>query len=336
MEKDSKFIFDEAVKLMNSSSLEDLYNAVMQFESIQGYEDSDQKIAECNEKIEKIKANNKAKRVEQAKQDEIQKEETKQKSKRNKIIALVIIIAIIIGAVLFKVFAIPPIRYQSALNLIDNQQYVEAINKLESLGDYKESADYLKEARYCNAVKVFESGDFSSEIGTFKNLEDYKNSKEYITYYDAINCSNLDESLEKFKSLPENMYDVKNRIVFLNELKFFDGNYNVAPQEVISDSGVNYSFINPVGIVTLNNGNAKIRFSFTLRSKYNEISDDVIYFEHNIEYSNSAIAEFSKSGKRANTSYTFGDFNYKDGKLIFTYGLFRDKNGKEIELLFYK
>lgn len=328
MEKDSKLIYDEAVKLMNSSSLEDLYNAIMQFESIQVYEDSAQKIAECNEKIEKIKTNNKAKRVEQAKQDEIQKEETKQKSKRNKIIALVIIIAIIIGAVLFKVFAIPSIRYQSALNLIDNQQYVEAINKLESLGDYKESADYLKEARYCNAVKVFESGDFSSEIGTLKNLEDYKSSKEYITYYDAINCSDLDESLEKFKSLPETMYDVKDRIDFLNELKFFVGSFKVRGEATQKLNSGDYHILtieNAFGTVTLENGNAQILIKCKEKSEttgsFSTINYDEVLLEAEIEYLNRKENDFYISCSSRYAS----NVNYNNGEILYGFSLNNSK-----------
>lgn len=187
MEKDSKLIYDEAVKLMNSSSLENLYNAIMQFESIQGYEDSAQKIAECNEKIEKIKADNKAKRVEQAKQDEIQKEENKQKSKKAKWIALLSLVAVIIVAVLCIIF-VPKSNYNKGLQYLNEKDYYQAVKLLnDARGDDLDK--YLKEAQGALYKETLESAKRDYTIDVYKafcELGDYEKSEKYAKCYDAM------------------------------------------------------------------------------------------------------------------------------------------------------
>lgn len=305
-------IYSYAKKKIAENTIDSFETAIKKLEIISGWKDSGELIDYCKQKIEELKIKEENERLEKERQSEIEQREKIRKGKKVKIVISIIIVIVLASVIIIKTLVIPPVRYQSALDLMEEKQYNDAISVFESLDDYKDSKNYLKEAKYSNAVKVFESGDYSSEIDTFKNFGDYKNSKNYIIYYDAINCSNLNESLEKFKSLPDTMYDVRERIAFLENLKNIEGNYRAKSIEGTVGSGIRATlyFENAVASITLENGNAIFDFTY----------DDYYYVEQNLyEYTSECKTEIDYTTEK-NITFTGksnfnDDFSYDSGKI---------------------
>lgn len=273
-------IYSLAKRKMEENDIESVERAIKNFKVISGWKDADKQIGICKNKIEELKVKEENDRLERERQSEIEKREKNRKDKKVKIVISIIVFIVLASVIIIKTLVIPPMRYQSALDLMEKKQYNDAISVFETLDDYKDSENYLKEAKYRNAVKVFESGDFLSEINTFKNLGDYKDSKFYTVYCEAINCTDLESSLEKFKSLPDDMYDVKNRIIFLENLQNISGKYKDVSRKYDwgSEFLSGYSWFKNIFVnVTLDNGDALVKLSFEQKT------DDMDYIEYNYE-----------------------------------------------------
>ena len=98
--------------------------------------------------------------------------------------------AVCIVLVLFAVFALPALKYNSAKALLDAGKYEEAIAAFESLGTYRDSAGQIEAcraaiiARNSNAAAaLYESGDTEAAYALLKGLDDpdcAAKAKEYL------------------------------------------------------------------------------------------------------------------------------------------------------------
>ncbi len=123
-------IYDEATLLMNENSNVKLRQAIMMFESIPGWKDSEERMVECRGKIEKLEI------------------ESVRMSKRVRITAIVFVIVVvgaIIMGILFGEVIIPSNKYNEALGLLQNKQYNEAISILRTINYYKDSKELIRE-----------------------------------------------------------------------------------------------------------------------------------------------------------------------------------------------
>lgn len=273
-------IYSYAKKKIAENNIGSFETAIKKLVIISDWKDSGELIDYCKQRIGKLKIKEENERLEEERQSEIEQREKIRKGKKVKIVISIIIVIVLASVIIIKTLVIPPMRYQRALDLMEEKQYNDAISVFESLDNYKDSQSYLKEAKYCNAVKVFESGDFSSEINTFKNLGEYKDSKHYAVYCEAISCTDLERSLEKFKSLPDDLYDVKSRITFLENLQNISGKYKDVSRKYDwgSEFLSGYSWFKNIFVnVTLDNGDAVVKLSFEQKT------DDMDYIEYDYE-----------------------------------------------------
>lgn len=179
------------------SSLE---SATYALTKLDGYKDSQELIALCNERIEEIKAAEEAELIRLAtieaetlrRENERKKEEErlkaeqlraqrKKKAKNTAIIAALAVIAIAVILVVTEVI-IPGNKYEDALVMVENGQYEEAIAifvELSDNGKYRADAkEKIGEARYLMAATLFENGEYLEAAELFEEDWTYKDSRE--------------------------------------------------------------------------------------------------------------------------------------------------------------
>ena len=60
--------------------------------------------------------------------------------------------------------------YKSAVKAMEDGDYAAAVRQLETLDDYRDSRQLLKQCRYALAVESFNAGDYESALEVFKDL----------------------------------------------------------------------------------------------------------------------------------------------------------------------
>lgn len=153
--KDS--MYNAAISNMKSKSVFGYTNAIEKFEQLNGWKDSDKKLDECR----------RGKKVAEGAE------------KKKLSIAIVAIIAVITIALVIK-FVIPYINYNSAVSLMEDGKYEEAIAAFEAMGDYKDSVDKIIETQYNKAVDLTNNGKYEEAIAEFEALGDYKDRTDKI------------------------------------------------------------------------------------------------------------------------------------------------------------
>ena len=83
--------------------------------------------------------------------------------------------------------AIPSLKYNKALTLLENDKYSEAIPIFDSLGNFKQSADKKSECYYLWGKNLFDEGMYSLALERFNNARGYSDSDDYIEKIDAYN-----------------------------------------------------------------------------------------------------------------------------------------------------
>ena len=135
--------------------------------------------------------------AERKRQRELAEQERKARQKKNKTLAILAAAAalvVIIAAVIVTQVIIPGNRYKAAEALLAEGKYDEAISAFEALGDYKDAAGHIEEAKkaiadaieaanaaaYAQAEELMEAGDFDGARAAFAALGDYKNASMRI------------------------------------------------------------------------------------------------------------------------------------------------------------
>lgn len=155
-------IYNKAKSLFGRRSIPDIEQAINQFKTIPGWKDADEKVVECQQKIELIKREDEEKRI----QDE------KEKKIRTKKMIIGSSIGAAIAAVLVLLFTviIPTINYNKADSLLAAGEYEAAMEGFREL-NYKDSYE-----KYCAAFTAFKEG--------FEDTAD-----QYLTAGDKINAA---------------------------------------------------------------------------------------------------------------------------------------------------
>ncbi len=149
-----------------------IYNyqiAIKLFESISGWKDADEKICACQKKIEEIIA--------------AEEKLMKQIKKIAAIVTSIICVAIVIGIILNNVI-IPNVKYNKAVELMENEKYVEAYEYLIALDGYKDSEEKASSiySKYkVEELKVAEVGDYVF-FGAYEQDNNTSNGKEDIEW----------------------------------------------------------------------------------------------------------------------------------------------------------
>lgn len=115
-----------------------------------------------------------------------EKAQRAQTAKRLKVWVPVVCVVIILG-VLVKNVVIPTVKYNSAVSLMENGQYEEAIAAFEAMDGYKDSVQKIEdcetailEEKYNAAVALMDAGRYEEAIAAFEAMDGYKDSQNAI------------------------------------------------------------------------------------------------------------------------------------------------------------
>ena len=74
-------------------------------------------------------------------------------------------------------------KYEKAVDAVRNGRYQEAIESLEALDGYEDSAKYIT---YARSLQAGDSGDYDTAIKSLTSMGDFKEAAMYIKYYTAL------------------------------------------------------------------------------------------------------------------------------------------------------
>ena len=177
--------------------------------------------AEIKSRVEKIRAEQEKKRLEQERNEKERLEEEKRLreekeaekkrleeekraekarlaeearilalKRKKKIIKTVTIISsvtvsLIVFIVLLNVRIIPSVNYSKGISFLEEKAYDEAIAAFTEAGDYKDAKEMIKSAYYSKGEDLFNRELYEDAIAAFVSAQDYKDSveKKQISYY---------------------------------------------------------------------------------------------------------------------------------------------------------
>lgn len=159
-------------------------NAISIFKTIPDWKNSAELILQCEQKIEAIKAQEEADRLEAERKAE-ERKIALSKAKKITIIFTPIIAGIIVFVIILNSVIIPSVKYNSAVKMMNNGEYIEAIAAFEALDGYKDSATKITECntaildgKYNDAIALMDAGKHDEAYSAFIELGDYKDASE--------------------------------------------------------------------------------------------------------------------------------------------------------------
>ena len=146
-------VYDEASALQGKGDIASLEKAAELFESIDAFEDSSEKAAAARDAISKAKR-------------------TQSKRVRNNAVAFVAIVAVVFAAYfIMTTIVIPTSTYKSALEMVEQGNYDEAIETFEELGDFKDSPEQAINAKKAKAINLIDNGEHDKALVIMTELE---------------------------------------------------------------------------------------------------------------------------------------------------------------------
>ena len=207
-------VYTDAVKTMNAAgaSIDSLELAARKFNSIRGWQNADELAETCRRRIEQIKAQAEAARIEAERKAEAERLEAKRKAEAERqaeikrartkkiLLSLSVVAALLIGSFVFlKTVYEPQQAYDQAVQLYNAKQYEESIAAFDALGSYRDSADWSKRikaevaaaelakkteeenaAAYAEAEEMLRTKDYEKAIAAFSKLGEYRDSKAMV------------------------------------------------------------------------------------------------------------------------------------------------------------
>lgn len=178
------FILSEANLRMTGLYISNYESAISLLESISGWRNADEQINVCKAKIEEIRSNQEKQRIEKQRQEELGRMEAVRVAKHNKKIEIMTFIGICMLFAFIIVLnkdIIPKIKYNKAIDLMEEGKYIEAISILKKMDEYKDSSDKLIECKYNNGLELMKSGKYVEAILVFEELDGYKDSSDKLS-----------------------------------------------------------------------------------------------------------------------------------------------------------
>ena len=127
-------------------------------------------------------------------------QETKKKLIKIAKVVVPIVVAVIAFLIILFTVIIPNVKYNNAVNLMNDKKYEDAITAFESLNGYKDSNEKIsscseldKEAKYNNAVNLMNDGKYSEAVAVFETMNGYKDSNDKLSeckYNNAVSLIN--------------------------------------------------------------------------------------------------------------------------------------------------
>ncbi|MBE6748950.1 MAG: hypothetical protein E7557_06945 [Ruminococcaceae bacterium] len=190
-----------------------------------------------------------AKKFDRARKNDPDRETTltpKKKGKKAKIIIplVIFIVAIIaVNAVRFVPGYIAETRYNSALQLIEEKNYTEAIEIFTKLGEYQDSQDKIKECKYQNALLLIDAENYTEAKTALEELKGYNADIEtkiqicdYSIAKQYLEKGKYDKAKELFTALKDygDSADMIKECSYRNALSLIEGKKYEEAIEILS------------------------------------------------------------------------------------------------------
>lgn len=237
-------IYAEAVNKYTSESSKDVERAEELFLAISGWKDSDTYLIKCKDRTSELR------------KCEALREE-KHKKRNKKIIFVTVIIGICVGFIIggysfYKMIIVPRNIYESARLSIKNGDYEEAIEKLETIIDYKDTEQQIEiasegiyERDYANVKRLVAEQKYSEALEILKNMENRDDVDELMTlcenalkYQEAVELAEIEkyreaisilEDIEDFKDSANILVEYRLEADYLDAVNYADnGDYKKA------------------------------------------------------------------------------------------------------------
>lgn len=108
----------------------------------------------------------------------------KKPSFRTKMILLIVFLLLLAtggGIAVYKYLAAPAIQYEEAIKLQESGKYEKAIDKFESLGDYKDCKEHIWECYISIGDRYYKNGEYEQAIKTYTTAMNLKESDRIQT-----------------------------------------------------------------------------------------------------------------------------------------------------------
>jgi len=107
---------------------------------------------------------------------------------KNKKIIIIVMAVMLVTAIGIGINgAIPMIKYNTAIGLMDEERYEEAIDIFTELGDYADSVEFIKACKeaivdrpYKTALRLLAQKKYREAYDIFQNINGYKDSEDYL------------------------------------------------------------------------------------------------------------------------------------------------------------
>ena len=117
---------------------------------------------------------------------DVVKGKQKKKGRKKLIAALVILLVVLLGggAAATYFYLIPLMKYNKAIDMINNKQFDEGLAVFEELGDFSDSQEQYKIGLYVKGLNYLANNDFENSKVIFEELGDFKDSQELLDSLD--------------------------------------------------------------------------------------------------------------------------------------------------------
>ena len=125
--------------------------------------------------------------AEAKRQEEIRQKEEIRRKKQNKTIRRIAVPVILVGIFAFGIYPSvirPGMEYKHAKELLSEEKFDDSIETFEALGDYKDSAAMITEARCLKAKNLLDKKEYDAAKEIYEDLGKEDAVKE-VTYQEA-------------------------------------------------------------------------------------------------------------------------------------------------------
>lgn len=145
----------------------------------------------------------------------------KKKAKKITIIFTPIIAGIIVFVIILNSVIIPSVKYNSAVKMMNNGEYEEAVKAFEELDGYKESKAQIKECNYLYASALLDAKRYDeayailNELGKTDSINEsmYNRAMEYIKADDKISAYLLLSKIVGYKDVQAQIKALKTKVI---------------------------------------------------------------------------------------------------------------------------
>ena len=205
-------IYQRALQTAKHETILEQRSAIALFQQIPDWQDSTAQIEQCEIRIKQYE--------EEAEKARLHQEKIAKRKKWIKAIFIILLVMLIVTGFFMKKQYENKEKYDAAMALFNNKQYLSAADAFGELTGYKDAYTMQKESRYQYGISLKDSGDYEKAADVFLQLGTYLSSKNFRTqciYLAAIEyqeSENYSAALELYNKIKysELSSDVNSRI----------------------------------------------------------------------------------------------------------------------------